>query len=151
MLDDAVPIEDLVEYLQSPPTINHVVLGDDFKPVDDGFLGEDVIVVGDTQAYPHAIIAKSIKTIGWHYKLRNGKNLTVSRRLERDSSPQSGKILNCLRRLGAVGSAATLALAVILTGILAAALSLAIILTFTGVFGLVSRWCILGHEKHASP
>src|ERR1700722_14112092 len=68
MLNDAVPVEDLVEHLQGPPAIHHVVLGDDFKPVDDRFLGEDVIVVGNAQAYPHAIIAKSIETIGWHYK-----------------------------------------------------------------------------------
>jgi hypothetical protein len=75
MLDDAVPVEDLVEHLQGSPAIDHIVLGDDLKPVDDGFLGKDVIVVGDAQAYPHAIIAKSIETIGWHYKLRVQRQL----------------------------------------------------------------------------
>jgi hypothetical protein len=57
--------------------------------------------------------------------------------------------LSCLRRFGAVGSAATLAFAGILAGILAAALSLAIILAFTGVLGCVGR--VLANEKYAGP
>jgi hypothetical protein len=71
-------------------------------------------------------------------------------RLERVSSLQPRKFLSCFRRLRAVGRAATLAFAGVLTGILSAALPLAVILALTGVLGW-SRRRILGHKKDACP
>lgn len=45
-------------------------------------------------------------------------------------------MLSSLRRLGTVGGAATLALAIVLAGMLAAALTLTVVLTLAGMLGL---------------
>ena len=45
MLHDPILIEDLVEHLQRPATVDHVILGDDLKPVDEGLLGKNVLIV----------------------------------------------------------------------------------------------------------
>ena len=50
MLHDAVLLENLVEHVQRAAAIDHEVLGDDFEPVDDRLLFEDVLVVRDAQA-----------------------------------------------------------------------------------------------------
>src|ERR1700733_10533285 len=150
VLDDSVPLENLVEHLQSATTIHHVVLGDDLKPIHDRLLRKDVIVVRNSQTDSYAIVTKSIEAIGCH-----PDSVTVTTRLdsgglEGTQAPSKKRFLSCLRRFGAIGSAATFAFAVILAGILATALPLAIILAFTGVFGLVGRG-VLGNKKHASP
>src|SRR5271155_2250317 len=53
-----------------------------------------------------------------------------------------------LRRLGAVGSAASLALAIVLAGVFAAALALAIVLAFARVLGGVGG-SVLSDQEHA--
>ncbi len=45
VLHDPILIEDVVEHLQRPSTVDHIVLGDDLKPVDDGLLGKNVLIV----------------------------------------------------------------------------------------------------------
>ncbi len=69
VLDDSVLLEDLVEDLERPAAVDHVVFGDDLEPVDDGLLGEDVVVVRDTQTDPHAIVGETVETIGRHSML----------------------------------------------------------------------------------
>ncbi len=66
VLDDAVSFEDLVEEFERAATVDHVVLGDDFEPVDDGFFGEDVVVVRDAKADPYSVVAESVEAIGRH-------------------------------------------------------------------------------------
>ena len=45
VLDDSVLFEDLVEDMQRAAAIEHVVFRDDFEPIDERFLFEDVLVV----------------------------------------------------------------------------------------------------------
>lgn len=66
VLDDAITFEDLVEDFERSSAVDHVVFGDDFEPVDDGFFGEDVVVVRDAKADPYAVVAESVEAIGWH-------------------------------------------------------------------------------------
>src|SRR5438105_283744 len=45
VLHDSVLLEDLVEHVQRPPGVAHVVFGNDFKPSDDRLAREDVLVM----------------------------------------------------------------------------------------------------------
>ena len=66
VLDDAVLLENLVEHFERTAAVDHVVFGDDFEPVDDRLLGEDVVVVRNAQADADTVIGKCVEAIGRH-------------------------------------------------------------------------------------
>src|SRR5258708_1223036 len=66
MLDDSVLVQDLVECLERAASVDHVVFGDDLKPVDDGLLRENVLIVRNPKSDSHPVVGKSIEAIGWH-------------------------------------------------------------------------------------
>ena len=69
VLDDAVLFEDLVEDFEGAASVDHVIFGDDLKPVDEGLLGEDVIVVRDAKADSDTVIREAVEAVGWHATL----------------------------------------------------------------------------------
>src|ERR1700755_2776881 len=61
VLHDFVLIEYLIQNVQRPAAVNHEILGDDFKPVDDRFTREDMLIVRSAQANSNPVIRKPIK------------------------------------------------------------------------------------------
>jgi hypothetical protein len=61
-----VVLQDLVENLDGPATIDHEILGDNFEPVAGGFAAEDVVVVGNAQADAYAAGGEIVKAICGH-------------------------------------------------------------------------------------
>src|SRR3954447_6693822 len=70
MLHDLVLLENLVEYLQRPARVDHVVFADDLKPVDGGLVAQDVIVMRDAQTDADPKIGEPIKPIRGHEQPR---------------------------------------------------------------------------------
>src|SRR5216684_807349 len=66
MLHDLILIENLVEYLERLAAVDHVVFGDDLKPVDDWLLRQDVVVMRNAQSDTYSVICESVEAIGWH-------------------------------------------------------------------------------------
>jgi hypothetical protein len=66
MLDDAVLLEDFVEYLKGPAPIDHEILRDDLKPIHDRFLLKDMPVMRHAQADPDAVFGVIVKWVGGH-------------------------------------------------------------------------------------
>jgi hypothetical protein len=62
----AALIEYLIQNVQRPAAVNHEILGDNFKPVDDGFTREDMLLVRSAQANPNLVISKPIKATFRH-------------------------------------------------------------------------------------
>src|ERR1700756_4708979 len=52
-------------------TVNHEILGDNFKPVDDGFTREDMLIVRSAQANSNPVICKPIKETFRHILFRS--------------------------------------------------------------------------------
>jgi hypothetical protein len=73
VLHNTVLLEDLVQDLQWPPTIHHVVFGDDFKPPDDGFALKDVVVMRDAQADSHSVIGERVEAVRGHVRVSGRK------------------------------------------------------------------------------
>src|ERR1035438_7584239 len=63
VLDDAVAFEDLVEDAERTAAIDHVVFGDDFEPIGGGLAVQDVIVMGNAQTDPYAVIGERVVAI----------------------------------------------------------------------------------------
>jgi hypothetical protein len=70
MLYNFVLLQDLVEDVQRPPAVNHEIFGDDFKPVDHWFAGENMLVVRGSKADPNSVIGEPVKTIPRHQSLQ---------------------------------------------------------------------------------
>ncbi len=66
MLYDFVLIEDLIQNVQRSAAVNHEILRDDFKPVDNGFARKNMLVVRSPQSNPNPVIRKRIKAIRSH-------------------------------------------------------------------------------------
>src|SRR5580698_6043904 len=66
MLHHAVLIQNLIEHTQRSAPVDHVVLRDNLKPVDNRLLRKDVLVVRDAKPDANAVFGKSIKTICRH-------------------------------------------------------------------------------------
>jgi hypothetical protein len=49
---DLILTEYLIQNVQRP-AVNHEIFGDDFKPVDDRFTREDMLIVRSAQANPN--------------------------------------------------------------------------------------------------
>ena len=56
----------MVEHFERTTAINHEIFGDDFEPVDDRLVLEDVLIVRNAEADANPIIGKPIETIRWH-------------------------------------------------------------------------------------
>jgi hypothetical protein len=76
VLHDAIPFEDLIEVRQCSPAADHKVFRDDFKPVNDRFAAEDVVVVGDAQPDADTVVLKVVKSVSGHMPLR--RSLQIS-------------------------------------------------------------------------
>jgi hypothetical protein len=70
MLYDAVLIKDAVEDGERTATVDHVVFGDNFEPIDDGFFIEDVTVVRNAEADTNSVVREPIEAICWHVRPR---------------------------------------------------------------------------------
>src|SRR5947208_5849053 len=77
MLDDAVLIEDAVEHGERAAAVDHVVLGDDLEPVDDGLLLEDMAIVRHAETDADAVIRESIEAICRHSRVLGEKVSSV--------------------------------------------------------------------------
>ncbi len=71
VLHDLVLIEYLIQNVQRPAAVNHEILGDNFKPVDDGFTREDMLIVRSAQANSNPVISKPIKATFRHILFRS--------------------------------------------------------------------------------
>ena len=67
VLNNLVLLQNPVEHRKRPATIDHIVFRDDLEPVDDRFLGEDVIVVWNSQSDTDTIIGKRVESISGHH------------------------------------------------------------------------------------
>src|SRR5258708_39733878 len=81
MLNDLIPLKNLIEDMQWSPAINHVILGDDLEPTHNRFLGENVLIVGHAKADPNSKVRESIERICWHVssfrKRKRGSGLSA--------------------------------------------------------------------------
>src|SRR6476646_5474424 len=66
MLNDAVLFQNRIEHFKGSTAIDHEVLRDDFKPIYNRFLLQDVPVVRDAQADPDSVICVSIERVCGH-------------------------------------------------------------------------------------
>src|SRR5271154_4129843 len=92
------------------------------------------------------VVGERVKSVSWQSKLlffdqRAGSEARAITSLQQRPSLSLG-------RLGAVGSAASLALAIVLAGVFATALALAIVLAFARVLGGVGG-SVLSDQEHA--
>src|SRR5258708_6163576 len=141
VLYDFVLLKDLIQDVQRPSAIDHEILRDNLKPIDNGFARENMVVMRSTQANSYPVICKPIKAISRH-------NFFAPFSKDRgpgDFAQPSYRIVagfGLLRGwLGAIGRAAALALARVLAFAtvvagLAAALALAGVLALTGMLFL---------------
>ena len=66
VLHDPVLLHDLVEHLQRTAPVDHEIFRDDFKPVDRGFLPQDVPVVRHAQADADPVVGQTVEGVGGH-------------------------------------------------------------------------------------
>jgi hypothetical protein len=140
MLDNPIPLQDLIKDFQRAATVHHEVLGNDFKPIDDGFLIKDVLIMRDAQADAHTIIRVSVETIRRHGVLP--RSVKTMGELRAGGSAASPHVVNLIPLIGAgfalatcLGAAATLAGARVLALVgPASTLALTRVLSGTTVF-----------------
>jgi hypothetical protein len=75
MPNNSVLIENLVEHLEGTSAVDHVVLRDDLKPIDDWLLRENVIVVRNSQTDADSVVAVSVEAIGRHRRSDPGETV----------------------------------------------------------------------------
>jgi len=63
VLNDAILLQDLIEYAQRTAAVDHEIFRNNLEPVHDRFSGEDMIVVRGTQADSNAVVRESVKPI----------------------------------------------------------------------------------------
>ena len=73
MLHDLILVEDLVEDLERVAAADHVVFGDDLKPVDDRLFARDVVVVRHAQADADTVFRKRVESVCWHCEIRSSQ------------------------------------------------------------------------------
>ena len=66
VLDDMILFEDRIENFQGPAPVDHEILGNDLKPIDDRLFREDVPVMWHPQADPDAVFCESVEGICRH-------------------------------------------------------------------------------------
>src|SRR5258708_18178872 len=141
VLHDFVLLENLIEDVQRPSPVDHEILRDDLKPIDNGFARKNVVVVRRAQANSYPVICKPIKPISRHIlfapfaKDRGpGGFSQPSYRIVAFAGLFRGW-LGAIGRAAALALARVLAFATVVTG-LAAALALAGVLALTGMLFL---------------
>ena len=72
VLHDLVLLQDLIEHRERPSTVDHVIFRDDFEPIDDRFLLENVLVVRNPQADSDSVFGESVETICRHRNSSQG-------------------------------------------------------------------------------
>ena len=70
MLNDPVLLQDGIENLQGTAAIDHEILGDNFEPIDDRLLLQDMAVVRDAQTDSDAVVGEMVESVGWHDEVR---------------------------------------------------------------------------------
>ena len=66
VLDHAVLFEDLIEHMERPARIAHVVFRNDLEPADHGLAFQNVMQMGNPQAHSDAILGEIVKGGGRH-------------------------------------------------------------------------------------
>ena len=66
MLDDPVLLQDRIEHFQRTAAIDHEVLGDDFKPIDDRFLLEDMPIVRHAETDSDSVVRVAVERVCRH-------------------------------------------------------------------------------------
>jgi hypothetical protein len=66
MLHNFVLFKNLIEDVQRPSTVDHEILGDDLKPVDNGFARKNMLVMWSAEPNSNPVICKPIKAISRH-------------------------------------------------------------------------------------
>src|SRR5260370_19203119 len=66
VLHDAGLLQNAVQHGKRSSAVNHVVFGDDLKPVDNRLLLQNVTIVRHSQPDPHSRFCKSAEPICWH-------------------------------------------------------------------------------------
>ena len=66
VLDDPILFENLVEHFERPAAIDHEILGDDLKPIDDRLFLENMPVMWHAQADPNAVFGEAVEAICRH-------------------------------------------------------------------------------------
>src|SRR5260221_1675246 len=66
VLDDAVLFKDGIEHFERPASVDHEILRDDLKPIDDRLFRENVPVMWHAQADPNAAFCESVEGICRH-------------------------------------------------------------------------------------
>src|SRR5262245_60100319 len=66
VLHYAITFQDLIQNMQRPAALYHEVFRDDFKPVDNRLLFQNMIVMRDAQPDAYAVVLMSIETICGH-------------------------------------------------------------------------------------
>src|SRR5260370_8557974 len=66
VLDNSIALKNLIEDMQRPPIIDHVVLRDNLEPIHDRFFGENMLVMRHSKSYPNSEVCESIERICWH-------------------------------------------------------------------------------------
>ena len=63
VLDHSILFQYLIEKMQRASALEHEIFGDDFEPVDDRFLFQNVLVVRDAQPDTYAVVGKPVESI----------------------------------------------------------------------------------------
>jgi hypothetical protein len=69
MLDDTVLFQDAIEHFERPASVDHEVLRNDLKPVDNRLFRQNVPVVWDAKTDPDAVFSESVVGICGHKSL----------------------------------------------------------------------------------
>src|SRR6185503_17229850 len=73
VLHHTIAFQYLIEHLERAAAFHHVVFRDDFKPVDDRFLFENMVVMGNSQPDSYAEVFVSVKAICGHKANKEGE------------------------------------------------------------------------------
>src|ERR1700752_759223 len=66
VLHHAVLIENLIEDVERASAINHVILRDDFEPINHWLFRKDVLIVRSPQTDTYSVLRESIEPISRH-------------------------------------------------------------------------------------
>jgi hypothetical protein len=66
VLDHPILLQDAIEHVERTAAVDHVVFGDDLKPVNHRLLRQDVVVVWDAKSDADTIVGEGVKSIRRH-------------------------------------------------------------------------------------
>ena len=133
VLDDPVLFQDRIEDFKRAPTIDHEVLGDDFEPIDDRFLLENMPVVRHPQPDSDSVIRVAVKKVCRHRKWESpGMEPGLS------GSDLFGLLVLAVRGAAALAFAGVFPFTALVAG-------LAATLAFTGILPLTGLCAFIPH------